>query len=416
MLRWCFSIIGLLLLAGCGHVGSTVPTPQNVGSEARLMAPFGGSTLYVDGVHGSNENDCRTPQSACKTIQHAVFISASGDTIMVAAAVYLENINVRHNVHIIGAGPDKTIVDGQRHGSAISVAFNPNADVSISGMTARDGTGDPDGGGIYHCFGTLTLEDMVIENNTVRGGTNQFGFGGAMYNCGGGTLTIKDSTLRNNVADAGGAICNGGLLEIFNSTFSGNTTRDLRGGGAIFNYGVLHVANSTFSGNSAPGGVGGAIHDGELFGGSGGAIIDNSTISGNSAGAGPSPGGSIYNRFGLPLYVQNTIIANNTPRNCGGARLATLGFNLSGDKSCDLDGAGDMNGVDPKLGPLQKNGGPTRTMALLIGSPAIDAGNTAGCRDWVGNLLASDQRGMPRPDPADPRGSDIGAYERQGKS
>jgi hypothetical protein len=69
--------------------------------------------------------------------------------------------------------------------------------------------------------------------------------------------------------------------------------------------------------------------------------------------------------------------------------------------------------TDPLLGPLQNNGGPTQTQALLSGSPAIDAGNPSGCTDGNGHLLKTDQRGMPRHDPEDTRGCDIGAYESQ---
>ncbi len=408
----CLAIAATLLLAGCGHIGASIPAPQYIGPASRLEAPAGGATFFVDGTRGSDKNDCLSPQKACKTIQHAVIISASGDTIDVAAAVYRENVTVHHSVHINGAGSGRTIVDGQKRGSGITAAFNQNADVAIENLTVRNGVGNPDGGGIYHCFGTMTINGVVLEGNSVPA-SQADGYGGAMYNCPSSTMTIVNSTIRDNIANVGGGICNGGLLTIFYSTFSGNTTRNSKGGGAIFNYGVLHVADSTFSGNTAPGGVGGAIHDGTAFGGSGGAQIDNNTISGNSAGGKTSAGGGVYNNVGLPVYVQDTIIANNAPQNCAGARLATEGFNLSSDKSCDFDGAGDLNGVDPKIGPLQYNGGPTFTMALDSGSPAIDAGNRSGCRDWLGRLLATDQRGMPRPDPQEPRGCDIGAYESQ---
>ncbi|MBV8149773.1 MAG: hypothetical protein JO092_11815, partial [Candidatus Eremiobacteraeota bacterium] len=237
-------------------------------------------------------------------------------------------------------------------------------------------------------------------------------YGGMMYNCPGSIATIVRSTIQNNSARVGGAICNGGLLTIIRSTFNNNSASLARGGGAIFNYGTLHVANSTFSGNTASTGVGGAIHNGELVGLTGGAQLDNDTFSGNSA----ARGGGIFNKYfkpSLPMYVQNDIIANNAPQNCGGAPLLTEGFNLSSDTSCDLGGAGDLSGVDPKLGPLQNNGGPTFTMALLAGSPAIDAGDGQGCRDWLGHLLTTDQRGMPRPDPHEKRFCDIGAYESQ---
>lgn len=405
--------VALVCLVGCAGGGN--PPPVTPGAPVfvnhRIPTLPLSSTFYVNGRRGNDNNNCMSPVRACKTIAHAVHISASGDSIDVAAALYPENVTIHHSVRIHGAGPDKTIVDGEMRGSEFLIAFN-NIDVTITGMTMRDGSGSGDGGAIYHCNGKLTLEHVVIEGNRVRGpGLN--GYGGMMYNCPGSTATIVESTIRNNSAKVGGAICNGGGLTIIRSTFNGNTALEARGGGAIFNYGTLHVANSTFSGNTAAGGVGGAIHDGELVGLTGGAQIDSSTISGNTAALGASPGGGIDNMVGLPIYMQNSIVADNLPQNCSGAPLETEGFNLSSDESCDLDGAGDVNEVEPNLAPLRNNGGPTWTMALLPGSPAIDAGNRGGCRDWLGRLLTTDQRGMPRPDQREPRGCDIGAYERQ---
>jgi hypothetical protein len=86
---------------------------------------------------------------------------------------------------------------------------------------------------------------------------------------------------------------------------------------------------------------------------------------------------------------------------------------MSSDNSCDFDSAGDLNDTDSELGPLQNNGGPTETMALLPGSPAIDSGNPSGCRDANGDLLKADQRGEPRPNKEDSGACDRGAYELQ---
>jgi hypothetical protein len=86
---------------------------------------------------------------------------------------------------------------------------------------------------------------------------------------------------------------------------------------------------------------------------------------------------------------------------------------MSSDGTCNLSASGDRNNTDPMLGPLQNNGGPTQTMALPSGSPAIDAGNPSGCTDGSGHLLTTDQRGYPRHDPEDTGGCDMGAYERQ---
>jgi hypothetical protein len=88
-------------------------------------------------------------------------------------------------------------------------------------------------------------------------------------------------------------------------------------------------------------------------------------------------------------------------------------FSLSSDNSCNLNGPGDLNGVNPKLGTLGNYGGPTQTIPLLSGSPAIDAGNPSGCTDGLGHLLKTDQRGLPRPDSEDRSGCDMGAFERQ---
>jgi hypothetical protein len=113
------------------------------------------------------------------------------------------------------------------------------------------------------------------------------------------------------------------------------------------------------------------------------------------------------------VTTQNTIVANNVgDGNCAGnGTLTSGGYNLSNDNTCSFTGPGDLNDLDPKLGPLQNNGGPTETMALLPGSPAIDAGNPGGCRD--GSFITADQRGAPRPDKEDSGGCDIGAFEKQ---
>jgi hypothetical protein len=366
-----------------------------------------GRTWYVDGVNGNDQNDCRSPQTACKTIGNAISLAGKGDLINVAAATYTENFTIAFTLKIVGAGAATTIIDGGGL-SQIIVGSNPSAHVTLSQVTLRNGGGNVDGGAIYNCFSTVTVINSIIAGNSVFGGNGTDGFGGAIYNCPSSTLTIIDSTLSGNSAEEGGAICNGGKLTIINSTFSQNTGRQ-RGGG-IKNYGVLTITNSTFSGNISPRGSGGGIQNGELFGQKGTAFINNSTLSGNTAG--DAKGGGIFNLSGATAVLQNTIVANNTGTNCFGA-LVSNGYNLSSDAACRFNGAGDLNNMDPNLGPLQNNGGPTETMALLPGSPAIDSGNPAGCTDAHGQLLKTDQRGMPRPDKGDSGGCDRGAYESQ---
>jgi len=132
--------------------------------------------------------------------------------------------------------------------------------------------------------------------------------------------------------------------------------------------------------------------------------MNNSTVSGNSAGG-------VFNNG--TATVQNSIIANNSGTNCNGT-ITSHGYNLSSDGSCAFSNSGDRDNTDPVLGTLGYYGGPTPTIPLLAGSPAIDAGNPSGCStDGLGHLLKTDQRGMPRPNPEDSGGCDIGAYESQ---
>lgn len=151
------------------------------------------------------------------------------------------------------------------------------------------------------------------------------------------------------------------------------------------------MTNSTISGNSA------AISGGGLYNGnapgttSSSSTITNATIKGNTA---PS-GGGISNDSGNTVTLKNTIVGV-----CNGP-ITSNGHNLSNTNTCGLTGPGDIQNADALLGPLQNNGGPTKTHALLLGSPAIDAGDNLGCP-------ATDQRGVARPFST---ACDIGAYE-----
>jgi predicted outer membrane repeat protein len=271
-------------------------------------------------------------------------------------------------------------------------------DSSFSGNGVADGAG----GAIVN---TGTLE---VTHSTISGNRSFFGSvdGGGIYNGSSGRLTVTDSSFSgNNVSGDGGGIVNDGTATVTKSIFSSNRSR---GGGGIANWGTLAVTDSTFSLNTAP--QGGGIYNtpsgtmtvtnttfsGNKLDNSGGIYnegtlaVTNSTFSRNS-----SPSGGIYNSGTLNL--QNTIVANSTFQNCtNNGTLIDGGGNLSWpDNTCP-----GLN-ADPLLGPLQNNGGPTQTHALLAGSPAIDAALLANCP-------AADQRGVSRPQRA---GCDIGAFE-----
>jgi hypothetical protein len=98
--------------------------------------------------------------------------------------------------------------------------------------------------------------------------------------------------------------------------------------------------------------------------------------------------------------------------NTGWAEITDLGYNISDDDSCGFSATSSLNSTDPQLGALINNGGPTFTVALLSGSPAIDAIPLDSCLDQMGNQLTTDQRGFPRPDAVEGV-CDIGAYEFQ---
>jgi hypothetical protein len=396
-----------------------------------LCVPIASATTwYVNGVSGNNGNNCLSPTTACMTIGHAISLAASGDSIIVAAATYTGNLTIGKSLNILGSDATTTIIDGGGTATVVKIT-NTTAHVTLSKLTIRNGKA-PSGGGINN-FGSLTLSNSTVSGNwapipctipiglvCLHMGTAS---GGGIYNS--GALIISNSTISQNHAGSycngpcsafGGGIYNRGtLMMIKNSTLTGNSAGTACStsiscavgvGGAFYtSTGTVTLNNSTVTGSTAYrcttacGGMGGA-----LVNGSGNLAMNNSTVSGNSAGG-------IFNSGTATL--QNSIVANNSGKNCGGT-ITSHGYNLSSDGSCDFNGTGDLNHTNPLLGPLQNNGGPTQTMALLSGSPAIDAGNPSGCRDSNGNLLKTDQRGMPRPDTEDLGvGCDMGAYERQ---
>jgi|SRR5581483_7956566 len=373
---------------------------------------------YVDGVNGNDSNNCLSPTTACKTIGHAISLSSSGDSVSVAEATYTENLTISISLKLIGASPTTTIIDGGAVNTVVSVP-NTNTRVTLSKLTIRNGKittslfSRRGGGGIFNT-GTLTVSNSTITANSVYAGTVVV-YGGGVFNS--GTLIISNSTLDGNSANAytfadadGGAVYNAGTLTINGSTVSSNSAScspiidsGHAHGGGVYNVGTLTINNSTINGNETrgfPGGTGGGIYS------RGSLTINNTTLSGNYSSLFPGDG------IDGAASLQNSILASNSGGNCSGT-MTSNGYNLSDDNSCSFNGPGDLNNTDPKLGPLQNNGGPTQTQALLSGSPAIDAGNPSGCTDGSGNLLKTDQRGAPRPDREDSGGCDMGAYEKQ---
>ena len=284
--------------------------------------------------------------------------------------------------------------------------YNASPDVTtLTDVTFRGCASLTNGGGIYN-GGTLTLTNSTVTSNTAGSAG-----GGGIYNT--GTLTVTDSTISDNVGGlfGGGGILNtGGTATVTRSTVSGNDN----GGIANVNSGAtLTLTNSTVSGNTAFLDETGGIKNS----GSGAVLtLSNSTVTANT-GNGFIATGGIRNEQGT-VNLGNSIVAKNTGAlNDVRGTFVSQGYNLIGISSGD-GLANGMNhdqvglpgaAINPLLGPLANNGGATRTHAPLVGSPAIDAGNSS---------QLTDQRGQARPvdDPnvtnaAGGNATDIGAYE-----
>lgn len=367
------------------------------------------TTLFVSSTSGSDANPC-TSGFPCMTIGRAISLAGSGDTINVAAGPYstpneVFPLTINLALTITGAGASSTIIDAQKTNRVIS--FTGTGNLSISGVTIQGGKapGTGNGGGIFdNSTATLTLADSVVTGNAADDG-------GGIAEEAGGTVNLTDCTVSKNTSDDdGGGIAElgGGTINLMKSTISDNRSALDGGGIAEEGSGAVHLINSTVSGNSTDGFGGGIAADG------GGIItMNNCTISNNRASNG---GGGLDNNSGDTVTLANTIVADNVPggdcATASGSSITSNGHNLDSDGTCGLSTAlGDLINKNPRLGPLALNPpGTTATRGLIVGSPAIDAGDP-GPSDGIGSHCEpTDQRGVTRPQgPA----CDIGAFEGQ---
>ncbi|MBA3406131.1 MAG: hypothetical protein H0U13_15850, partial [Gemmatimonadaceae bacterium] len=329
-------------------------------------------------------------------------------------------ITIGKNLTIAGPGADAMIVSGG------GVFVNSGVTAAVSGLTISDGAGIRNsgnliltdstvrrnkgqnlggtisGGGILN-FGTLTVAGSVIsENDVTLAGGIYAGLGGGIYN-GGGTVTITDSTVSQNTAKRGGGIYNdvNGSVTVNNSTITGNLGGSTvgnadRGGGGLTNVGgILTLTNSTVSSNLAR--------------------VICTDVCPSAAGIKNESGSSGQNTITGQVNLINTTVADNIENSPSNATvnarnsivasfngtLNSQGYNLINTSNTTITGVttGNLLNMDARLGPLGYYGGLTQTQALLSGSPAINAGNTA-------TSPARDQRGAPRVGTAD-----IGAFE-----
>ncbi len=332
----------------------------------------------------------------------------------------------------------------------------------ISGNSTASGY---DGGGLYMSGGSLTLDSVAVDDNyagqdgggvavssvslAITGGsiTNNEAVrqGGGLYvNAPSSAVGITGLTISNNTAGTGGGLYRTGgsaAITLTESTVSGNTAPstnvNLGEGGGIFTYQPLSLVRSTLSGNSA------YRNGGGLWNTTSAISFSNSTVSGNSAATGggvylssgnttsssvnstfannsaSGAGGAFYVGGFSSVAMKNTIMAGSTAGSgtsadlggSGGHTINSGGYNLFSLSSISsfITGTttGNQLGVNPQIGSLANNGGPTYTHALASNSPAIDAGTSSGAP-------GVDQRNELRPQDGDSSGTaqyDIGAYE-----
>jgi len=282
--------------------------------------------------------------------------------------------------------------------------------ISNSTLSSNAASGAGGGGGIYN-------EAMLtISNSTFSGNSAPSSLGGGFDN-NGGTVSISNSTLDNNSATGGGGMYNGGGLTISNSTFSSNTASN-EGAGLDNNpparSGLIGISNSTFSNNTGNSAIYNSstamsITNSTLSNNTNGilnrgtATISNSTLSNNGTGIWSNSLATSGTAVFGSIVAKNQVDCNKQP---GTISIVDNGYNLSSDNSCVFIATGSLQNTDPLLSGLANNGGPTQTMALQQGSPAIDQIPATNCPQ-------TDQRGVSRPDDGE-SACDMGAYEFTG--
>ncbi len=358
----------------------------------------------------TSDGVCHTSVNTCglrAAIMQANHLSAPGvTTISVPPGIYtltrpLAGANGEDNgdlnltsplsadqtIAIVGAGAASTIIDANQIDGVMSIAAMRTASISYISIRNGNRRGEQSlGGGIRNVFGSLSIIDCVIENN------RSFHGGGVSSS---GPLGIVHSTIRSNTAlhEGGGININTGYIVVRNSTIHNNGADN---GGAIYNRGSLYITNSTISTNYANSNGGGIY--GQQF-----TALYNTSVVGNDADHDRDQnggiGGGVYTR--TRFVVSNSLIAGNTVvdspiyDDCNGT-LEAYGRNFFYDRTgCSIPNPGSGLVSLNTIGPLQDNGGPTWSHALLTGSEAINI-ETFPCTDEKNVPLTIDQRGAPR--------------------
>lgn len=397
----------------CTLRAAVMQANRTTGLGATIMLPSGVYTLTIPfaGADGEENGDLNltTPGSGSPVI--TITGAGAGSTIIDA-----NQIDRVFHVHSgrVAAITDVAIRNGYLTGAnPFGGGIYNQGTLTVSSATISGSYSNANGGGIYNKNGVLTLMNSTLSQNTAHQS------GGGIYNYF-SLLTVVNSTLSQNTADqyGGGIANNDGGVKVSNSAIFGNGSR---GGGGIYSVGIfpdtyVYVINGTISQNYANYNGGGIYMSGKgltaLYNTS---VIDNDADHDRDENGGI--GGGVYSEVGSRSMAVNTLIAGNTILNspiyndCNGI-LEVYGMNLLFDeRGCTFSGNGSASWDWTSLtfGPLQDNGGPTWTHALLTGSAAIDTTiDSLGCVNETGALLTTDQRGAPRPVGAR---CDVGAFE-----
>ena len=363
------------------------------------------ASIVIDGNGADRVFDVRTGAHFTLvgvTVRNGQAASNDGGGIKVAAALIMTDTVVEGN-----AGGGIANSTGSLLLSHVDVISNTSGyGIHNQGpMTFLDGSVSANqGGGIYNSQAIVALSRLAIVGNTGSGGVHNEGFGlsrltlnastvlsntsangGGILNSGVGVeATISGSRIAYNTASAdGGGIFNNGSITVNSSSVDHNQARS---GGGVDNFGgTMGLTNVTVSGNSA-GDNGGGISN------RGSATLTSVTLNANRAAG---DGGNLFNDEGQ-INFRSTIVANPASSgNCFSSNgfITSSNYNLESTDSCGFGQAQDQVDTDPKLDPLQDNGGATPTHALQAGSTALDAipSGFANCSPGV----STDQRGFP---------------------
>lgn len=396
----------------------------------------------------SHSVNIQGPGSSALTIEPASGVSAGIFMIDSGVTANISGLTITKGSGFTGSGASPVPMVGGGIDNAGTLNLS---DCVVTGNTVTGTPGMPsitppftgpglgEGGGIYNT-GSLMVSNCTVSNNTAVGGLGagstlagqggNAGLGGGIYT-NGGSVTIVDSTVSGNLAQGGTAV---------GPHNPQGTGGDAQGGGLYITGAQVVIDNSTLSGNQALGGAGGngssppsgtqtAGDGGNAFGGgvyvaSGTLSVTSGTIADNSSAGGPAgTGGPNTVSFGSgsaggieiaggTVRLADTILANTATTVAQDVEgpIQSNGYNLIRNTNGGIftgNTSTDLAGVNPFLGPLKNNGGPTQTRALLAGSPAINAGDP----NYIASgFNATDQRGLPR---IVGGRVDIGAYEVQ---